>query len=440
MRKTQIQVADFSKGLWSRRAATNVPSGAVADCQNVIFDAGAPIERRPGYRQWSSADIATRPIRTLFPWDRMNGTRVVLAGVRNGSNNEVWQADEGGAFAGSAVTGGTGFATTYEMEFASALDNVYMVNGSDATQRYDGTTMAAAGVDGSTPGAPTAGAPAGGPGIPNNGGSGYQWSVTFVYGSRGESLAGTQSGTQAPNNQTVGLTGVPTGPSGTTARRIYRRDLSATTNPRVFVGEIADNTTTTFTDDNSAWDAARRARTSAATPPISRYIVWHPGQNRMHQFWQTGDRSRWWWSELRTPDIVLSTNSDYISRDDGQDITGAIVWRDRIFITKTRSCFALIGLSPSEWQLQTVDRSVGCAHNRTMAATPRGVIFAGVEGVWLYDGVGLRLLSDPIDNIWRNLVMAGAENKIEWTTVADFTTAGSSSGTSTGTPSGSFSE
>ncbi len=42
------------------------------------------------------------------------------------------------------------------------------------------------------------------------------------------------------------VTGVPAGPSGTLARRIYRQFVST---PHTFVGQIADNTTTTFIDD-----------------------------------------------------------------------------------------------------------------------------------------------------------------------------------------------
>ena len=272
----------------------------------------------------------------------------------------------------------------------------------------------------------------------------WNYYVTFVYGGRGESQRGTASGnvTTAAGNLTVNLTNVPLGPTGCTARRIYRRDNAVTTNPTYFAVEISDNTTTTATDDNTNNDLARRTRNSAAIPPVSRYIVWH--QNRLFVFWQTGDRSRFWWSELRTPDIILSTSFDYISRDDGDQITGAVSFRDRLFITKTRSCYALLGSSPNEWTLTEVDRKVGCSHNRFMQVTPRGVIFAGPEGVWIYDGVGIRLLSDAIEPLWRNVLQGfAADNRMEWTTLMDFTVGaasggGSGSGIGIGPLSGSF--
>lgn len=53
--------------------------------------------------------------------------------------------------------------------------------------------------------------------------------------------------TVAANQSFPTLTGVPTGPAGTLARRVYREFQGA---PYSYVGQIADNTTTTFIDDN----------------------------------------------------------------------------------------------------------------------------------------------------------------------------------------------
>lgn len=51
--------------------------------------------------------------------------------------------------------------------------------------------------------------------------------------------------TVAANQAFPTLTGLPTGPAGTLMRRIYRQFLNA---PYAYVGQIADNTTTTFVD------------------------------------------------------------------------------------------------------------------------------------------------------------------------------------------------
>ena len=435
--KIPLTISDFSSGLHVKRDATSIPDNAVSDCLNVWFDDGAPASRRPGYIRWSSGDISSRAIRTIFPWERSNGTRVIVVGVRNtggGGTNEAWQFDEAGAAGGAAITGGTGFTTTYEMEFMAALDHAYMANGADALQRYDGTTMLAAGVDGTgaggggsatRPSAPTTALAAGGS-IPAGT---YQHSVSFVYGSRGESWYGTEgtARTTAAGNLQIDLSVIPLGPTGCTARRIYRRDTAATTNPAVFVGELSDNTTTIFSDTNAQLDNARRGRNASAIPPVHRYPYFH--KNRALYLWPTGDRSRFWWSELRTPDIVLTASSDYVSRDDGQDITGGASFRDRFVFFKSRSVYVLEGDGPSDWRTYPISRTIGCSHNRSIQVTPRGVIFMGQEGFWLFDGVGLKFLSDAIEPDFKNILQGWNDSGLmEWTTMSDFSTSGSTGG------------
>ena len=445
MRKVPLVFSDFGSGIVVKRDPTSVPSNAVSDALNMIWDDGAPASRRLGYTRWTAADVSSRPVRTIFPWEQSNGTRSILLGVRNsggGGTNEVWQSDDSGTVGVAAVTGGTGFTTTYEQEFMQALSNVYMADGVDATQRYDGTAMQAAGVDGSgtggsgaatRPGAPTSALAAGGT-IPDGT---YVHAISFVYGSRGESWYGTEGTARTTNsgggNSQINLTNIPLGPSGTTARRIYRRNTAAVANPELFVGELTDNTTTTFNDDNANLDNARRGRNVAAIPPICRYPYFH--KNRSLYLWQTGDRSRFWWGELRTPDIVLTASTDYVNREDGQELTGGCTFRDRFVFFKSRSVYVLEGDGPSDWRIFPITTSVGCSNNRSIQVTPRGVIFMGQKGFWIFDGVSVKYLSDAIEPLFKNILQGWTDSGVmEWTTQQDFTTSGSSTGQGTGPP------
>lgn len=80
----------------------------------------------------------------------------------------------------------------------------------------------------------------------------YDWSVTFVDGSGNES-----AGTPAPSNavtlssQQGSLTSVPLGPGGTASRNIYRRKKTDTGAVFKLAGSIANNTTTTFSDNTT---------------------------------------------------------------------------------------------------------------------------------------------------------------------------------------------
>lgn len=81
----------------------------------------------------------------------------------------------------------------------------------------------------------------------------HSWAVTFVTGA-GETNLGVNStpldviGGSPPVGSIVNLTAIPLGPTGTTARKIYRT-VAGNTGPFLFVGSIANNTTTTFADN-----------------------------------------------------------------------------------------------------------------------------------------------------------------------------------------------
>jgi hypothetical protein len=91
----------------------------------------------------------------------------------------------------------------------------------------------------------------------------YQWAATFV-NANGQTGIGGTSATLVLSNQGAGLTAVPLGATGTTARNIYRRKTAGTGELNVWrlVGTIANNTVTTFTDTTA--DGVAEA---AAQPP-----------------------------------------------------------------------------------------------------------------------------------------------------------------------------
>lgn len=77
----------------------------------------------------------------------------------------------------------------------------------------------------------------------------YQYLVTFT-DSAGETTAGPVSATVNPSSQEVSLTAIPTGLSGTiTGRNIYRTKAGGST--FYLLTSIADNTTTTYTDNTA---------------------------------------------------------------------------------------------------------------------------------------------------------------------------------------------
>lgn len=76
----------------------------------------------------------------------------------------------------------------------------------------------------------------------------HEWAVSFVT-ANGETGLGpvTSAVTVTAGSQTIPLSAIPTGPTGTTARNIYRTKAGQSS-PFYLVHQIADNTTTAYTD------------------------------------------------------------------------------------------------------------------------------------------------------------------------------------------------
>lgn len=76
----------------------------------------------------------------------------------------------------------------------------------------------------------------------------YTWKVTFV-SANGESQGGITSSPLTITAQQANLTAIPLGPTGTTQRKIYRVTAGGLDGTQKLVATIADNTTTTYTDN-----------------------------------------------------------------------------------------------------------------------------------------------------------------------------------------------
>lgn len=109
-----------------------------------------------------------------------------------------------------------------------------------------------------SPGAPTVAINA----VAGNLNGAYTYKITFVTAS-GETQGGTTSASVSPVNQQVNLTAIPTGTAGfVTARKIYRTAAAGADGTQKLVTTLADNITTTYTDNIA--DASLGATVSKA--------------------------------------------------------------------------------------------------------------------------------------------------------------------------------
>ena len=82
----------------------------------------------------------------------------------------------------------------------------------------------------------------------------YKYTITFVVGTTnplGETLPSAEQSVTCISGHSLDLSSIPTGPAGTLYRNIYRTQSGGASNSEKFVHQIADNTTTTYTDSSS---------------------------------------------------------------------------------------------------------------------------------------------------------------------------------------------
>lgn len=154
----------------------------------------------------------------------------------------------------------TGLGTVAAPTIAAASNQAGSLSGSSATTYYykvsalngAGETLASSesSINGASftplavPGAPTVAINA----VAGNLNGAYTYKVTFVT-ANGETTGGTTSASVSPASQQVNLSAIPTGPTGTTARKIYRTAAAGADGTQKLVTTIADNTTTIYTDN-----------------------------------------------------------------------------------------------------------------------------------------------------------------------------------------------
>lgn len=262
---------------------------------------------------WTSPsyDLTTTPIAATIAWTETvpAGTDITLT-ARASEDNQNWGEYEAVVSGGNiprgryvqfvfALTGTTAatptlsdFTVTYTTSWDTATsilpsgvtvsgerirfddyeDECYFADGG-RPQRYDGTNTFYLGfITAELPTAPTLTA-SGDTGNPNGN---YYGLVTFVDGHGCESPAGAASAVVSPSSKKIAWTNIPVDATGrVVARNLYRTKAGGTA--YFFVAAIADNTTTTYTDDTADAALLTALDTDNAAPPDADIIYEHKG-------------------------------------------------------------------------------------------------------------------------------------------------------------------
>jgi len=154
--------------------------------------------------------------------------------------------------------------------------------------------------------------------------------------------------------------------------------------------------------------------TAPTDAPAARWIMPH-GDNRMWTANSENERSRVWFSGDSDP-TSWAINDDYfeVSSDDGDEITGLSSFVDDLIIFKDNSIWVATGTYDPENELALTKRvsDAGCSAGRSIATINNRIYFLGKEGVYEFDGVAARLISEAVESTVKGINPSQRENAV----------------------------
>jgi len=303
----------------------------------------------------------------------------------------------------------TGYSSVGNFEFALTQDRVYFDNAIDSPQVYDraesyGGVSYPGGPHTKDMGAqvPTYTLQAGdlslqaGGSIPDGA---HTYKVTYVYYGSEESNGNTASPTVTcgSGNNTVQISNIPIGGYGVTARNIYRDNNDGDWR---YVGQVANNTGTIFTDDGSI-TVATPIPTDNDIPPAFGQIALY-----LDKLWIadiSGSPSYLRFSKTGQPNLFPAQNLLACNPED--PITAIVVYLDRLIVFNRKSMGQILGKTDEQFRYSPIisTKAIGCVDNRTIQIriienVPH-LVWLSDRGFYAYNGQSIDHISEDIENL-----------------------------------------
>ena len=304
-------------GLNNKFPRNNILDNESPDCLNVVFTNGA-VETRGGSSELNTTAIGTFVIDGLYTRHDSDGseTMVVFAG---GSG---WYLSGPSTFT-TIASAQSVFTAGVRMAAAEYQDYIFASNGNVDSYKYDGSLWTRHGVPAPTPAPSVA---SGASGVLTGA---YQYKISYVNSASVEGDVGSATASFTAASATIALTSIPVAPTshGVASRRIYRTEAGGTTFKRVY--EIADNTTTTYTDTTADAGLGITAPTDNGEPPKYSTICYHADRLFCND---TANPSFLWYSEIGEPMTFPSTNFIRVGDATGDIIRALSVYNNSVLV------------------------------------------------------------------------------------------------------------
>ena len=295
-------------GLNSKYAKSIIEDNESPDCLNVVFDDGA-VGTRDGFTVVNTATVGTFVCDGLYTRRGLNAAETMCA-FYNGSAFTL----DGTSFV-TIPSAQSVFTGSIRVGAAQMENHIFFGNGGVTPYKYNGTDFTRHGVIQAT--YPTS-FNSNGAGNPNGD---YRYKITYVNSASVEGNASTASTTFAVVSKQIELTSLPIAPKshGVNSRKIYRTVTSGTS--YFLLTTIADNTTTTYTDNTADAGLGAAEPSDKGEPPNYSVIVYH--KNRL--FMNDANNPQYvWYTDLNEPFTVGAASFEILG-DGSVDFVRAIV-------------------------------------------------------------------------------------------------------------------
>lgn len=405
-----VRLADFSLGENRKSGEYGIPKRSAARLKNFYLSGDGSLIGRRGTRRWNSTSLGTGSVRGSARVYAVSSAGAAVA-------NQFWIAYHGTTvYIGdddlkTFTSSKTSLDPVADMWFLQVGKFLYSSNGVDNHEKLDvnAQTWSPWGIA-----APTAAATlaAGAAGTLTGQ---YKIKVTFVLASGAESSGSPDSNTLTVTSQQINVTGIPLGPTGTTARRLYGFKLSVSSVYQRIL-EISNNTatTSTITTDQDQWGVEIPVTDDVSRPPAAAWIsTYH--KNRI---WMVGDETdKLYFSKVGVPQSALEqfpTDNFLIIPFRGGDFgTALISMGDVMFVFGHDSVHYVAGDTPGTFKLIKTFATAGCpgpwAVDKIFMPTGQVVIvYLSRNGVMVIHGREAVPISEPEEPFFTDLPEAGA--------------------------------
>lgn len=348
---------------------TQIKDNEIADCMDIQLVEDGKIQcPRDGQAYYGSSSGSR--VTGLYPYYKSDGTNKLLRTC--GTNLEYYNS---GSW--SSVTGGTGYTTGLNTNGVMAYDKLYLENGTDALTYYDGSQVQVF----TERSAPTISS------VTRTGTNGtytYSYKITTVTanGETTPSAAVSQTINVAELNASNYMTLAWSAVTGAIGYNIYGNKDGGW----YFMAYVEGNGTVSYVDNGTD------IPNEFFTPPEGnstggqkgKYIALY--KDSLFVGGDTANPSRLYYSGGgdQIEDFTIGGGGGFIdiSKNDGQSITGMIVFKDSLLVFKTRSIYKFSFSSSGLPQVEQVNPGIGCIAPRSIVAVENDVFFASEFGIY----------------------------------------------------------